>query len=98
MLTVNEKIPLYRQLLWDYNISQDELKAFILKKKTNIGHYSHEQLMKKVFESYSWYTVLDLYSKQEILDILNDEFIQKLKTPSLRKNYAFIRKRLQETI
>ena len=95
---LDKNIHLYRQLAWDYNIPANDIKALIEGKNVFAGHYDRNDIFKKVIESYSWFTVLELYKVDQIHELLTEELINSLRTPSLHQKYAFIRKRLQETV
>jgi hypothetical protein len=87
-----------KQLMWDYNIPLKDIEAVLKGEKEYAGHYNREQLFKKILESFPWFTVLQLFTPEEILIMLTPDLIGKLKTPSLRKNYTYVRHRLQEII
>ena len=92
------KIQLCRQLTWDYRLSADDIAALISGEKVSVGHYTRKGIFKKVIESYSWFTVLQLYTPAQIQELLTEDLIKNLRMISLRKKYAFIRKRLQEAL
>jgi hypothetical protein len=89
----HKKMELCRQLAWDYSISVDDTNALIRGEKESAGHYTQAEIFKKVLESYSWFTVLDLFTIDQIQELLTDDLIKSLRMPSLRKKYAFIKKR-----
>jgi hypothetical protein len=89
---------LLKQLVWDYKISAADLKALIEGRKETAGHYKRRDIFKKILESYSWFTVLQIFTVEQIHELLTEELVKSLRTPSLQQKYAFIRKRLQETI
>lgn len=91
-----EKKKLYEQLCWDYNLSAKDIEAVLKGEKTNAGHYNRQSLFRKLIETYSWFTVLQLLTPDEIRELLSDKVIQSLKVPSLRNQYEFIQKRLHE--
>ncbi|HOS72487.1 MAG TPA: hypothetical protein PLZ75_08580 [Bacteroidales bacterium] len=93
-----ERGRLLKQIMWDYNIPAKDVDALLSGKKETAGHYSQSTFFKKVLESYSWYTVLQLYSPEEINNLLTEEIITGLRSPSLKKKYEFVKKRLQEII
>jgi hypothetical protein len=92
------KRELLKLLMWDYNIPAEELEEVLDGRKLNAGHYTRSGLFKKIIETYPWFTVLQLFTPEEIYYLLTDDVINKLRTPSLRKKYEFIHKRLQEVI
>lgn len=94
----NTNMDLFRQLAWDYNISAEDLVAVIQGRKESAGHYTRSKIFQKTIESYSWFTVLQLFTPSQIHELLTDDLVKSLRMPSLQKKYAFIRKRLQETL
>ena len=93
-----QKNKLLQQIIWDYNIPVAEIEAVLKGEKSLAGHYTREMLFQKIIESYSWFTILELFSPEEIKTLLNNDVIQKLHSPALRKKHEFIQKRLQQII
>lgn len=93
-----EKKRLYRQIMWDYNISPEDIESVFAGRQTHAGHYTRDMLFVKLLESYSWFTILQLFPGNEIQELLTSDTINKLRAKSLRKNYEFIQKRLHEVI
>jgi hypothetical protein len=93
-----ERNKLFRQVMWDYNIPVADIEALFAGKKKQAGHYSRITLFRKMLESYSWFTLLKIFTPEEIKIMLNNDVINGLRTPSLKNKYEFIRKRLQEVI
>ncbi|MBE0661740.1 MAG: hypothetical protein IH597_04660 [Bacteroidales bacterium] len=97
MCDTNNQV-LYRQLSWDYNISPEEIALVIKGEKEMAGHYNRQTIFKKALETYPWFTIIQLFEPGDISLLLTDELISSLRMPSLRKQYEFIKKRLQETL
>jgi hypothetical protein len=93
-----EKNILLQQILWDYNIPVNDINEVIKGNKKSAGHYNKEMIFLKVVESYSWFTVLQLFTPNEIKDLLTTKLISRLKSRSLRQKYEFVRKRLHQTL
>jgi hypothetical protein len=87
-----------KQILWDYNISAEDIEAVLRGDIKQAGHYNQEMIFLKILESYSWYTVLDLFSPIQIKELLTNQVIKKLRSPSLRLKYEFVQQRLQQII
>lgn len=87
-----------KQILWDYNISVEDIEAVLQGDKKQAGHYNQEMIFLKILESYPWYTILQLFSPLQIKDLLTNQVIQKLRSPSLRQKYGFVKQRLQQVI
>ena len=89
---------MFRQIMWDYNISVEDIEALLSGKKEKAGHYNRETLFKKMLESWSWYTILQIFTPDEINSLLTDDVINRLRSTSLKKQYGFVKKRLREII
>ena len=94
----NERIKLFRQIMWDYNISSDDIEALFSGERMKAGHYDRETLFRKMLESYSWFTLLNVFTPQEIKILLTNDVIKGFRSQSLKKKYEFVKKRLQEVI
>jgi len=93
-----EKKRLFKQIMWDYNIPPEDIEAVFEGKQTHAGHYTRDTLFLKLLESYSWFTILQLFPINEIQDLLTSSTISKLRSKSLRKKYEFVQQRLLEII
>ena len=93
-----EKNKLFRQIMWDYKIPVEDVEALLTGRTEKAGHYNRETLFKKMLESYSWYTILQVFTPDEINCLLTDDIINGLRSTSLKKKYGFVKKRLQEII
>ena len=97
-MTGNKRHKLISQILWDYNISVSDIEKVLSGKQEKAGHLTKSMIFQRVIESYSWFTVLELFSPSEIQQLLSNEVIKKLRSESLRKNYEFIQSRFRELI
>ena len=97
-MTSAERIKLLRQIMWDYNISPEEVDAVLKGKTEKAGHYTREAIFIKLLESYSWFTILQLFSPLEIRQLLTDDVIKRLRFKSLRIKYGYVRERLQQIL
>ncbi len=93
-----DKSKFLSQIMWDYNIPVADIEALLSGRKEIAGHYTRKSLFKKLLESYSWYTILQVFTPVEINNLLTDDTINGLRSPSLKKKYGFVKKRLQEII
>lgn len=89
---------LLSNLVWDYNISVEDLQDLIAGRKEKAGHYTRERFFLKLLESYSWFTILKIIPPEQILDLLIQSNLNKLKRKSLAKKYEYIQKRLQQAL
>lgn len=87
-----------KQILWDYNISAEDIEAVLRGDKKPAGHNNQEMIFLKILESYFWYTPLDIFSPIQIKELLTNQVVKKLRSPSLRLKYEFVKQRLQQII
>jgi len=92
------KNKLLQQIVWDYNIPAEHIEWLLKGECENAGHYTREMLFKKIVESYSWFTVIQLFTLNDVQKLLTDKLILQFRSPSLRKQYGFVQKRLQQII
>ncbi len=93
-----ERNKLLNQILWDYNIPTEDVEAVLKGEKKLAGHYTQEMLFQKMIETYSWFTIIQLFTPNEIQYLLTSQVISKLRSPSLRQKYEFVKKRLHQII
>lgn len=94
----SEKNIMFKQILWDYNIPEGDIEAVFRGQIPLAGHYNRYMLFRKILETYPWFTILQLFTPAEIQELLTNEVIEKLRVPSLRKQYEFVKQRLQEVV
>ena len=97
-METTDKNKLLNQIIWDYNISTEDIEAVLKGKKKLAGHYTREMLFQKMIESYSWFTIIQLFTPNEIQYLLTSQVISKLRSPSLRQKYEFVQNRLSQII
>ncbi len=98
MMEPLERKRLIKQILWDYSIPVEDVEALLKGEREMAGHYTREMIFQKIIESYPWFTVIQLFKPQEIKELLTHQVIGKLRSPSLRQKYEFVRNRLHETL
>ena len=97
-MEAKERYKLYRQIMWDYSIGPDDIDAVLQGKKNSAGHYNKDMIVRKLLESYSWFTIVKLFSPEELSTLLSTEVINGLRLKSLKSKYEFVQKRLQEIV
>ncbi len=93
-----ERNKLLNQILWDYNVPAEDVEAVLKNEKKFAGHYTREMIFQKMLESYSWFTIIQLLPANEIQNLLTNQVISKLRSPSLRQKYEFVQKRLHQNL
>ncbi|HEY9125383.1 MAG TPA: hypothetical protein VIO15_13660 [Bacteroidales bacterium] len=86
---------IYRQIMWDYNISPQEIDAVLSGNSVKAGHYTKQTIFIKLLENLPWFTLVRLFSVTELKQMLTDEVIDKLRFKSLRGQYKYVQQRLQ---
>ncbi len=94
----SERHHLLSRLMWDYNYTAEEVDEVLLGRKSTLGHLTQESIVRRILETYSWFTVIRLIPPQELYPILNEDFKKNLRSKSLQKHYAFVRNRLQQAL
>lgn len=94
----NEKRKLLRQLVWDYNISADDIEAVLKGIKDTAGPFTREKLLIRMLESYPWFTIIQLISIEDIHRLLTRDMISRLRSQSLKEKYEFVRNRLKQIV
>jgi len=97
-MTKSERRTFFAQMMWDASITSQEVEEIFSGEKSQVGNYNKEALFKRILESYSWFTILQLFTPQQIKELLTDDIIRKIRSASLRRQYEFARKRLQQII
>ncbi len=89
------KEKIYRQLMWDYNISPEEIDKLMKGEAEFAGHYDIDNLFRKMLENLVWYDILKILTLDQIKELLTDKVIQKLRFKSIQKKYARLQKVLR---
>ncbi len=89
---------IYQQLMWDYNISPEEVDKLIKGEAKFAGHYDINNLFRKMLESFPWFVILQIFEINTIQKLLTDNTINKLRMPDLRKKYKYVKNRLQQIV
>jgi hypothetical protein len=86
---------LFREIMWDYNISPSDIDAVLTDKMPSVCHYTKQTLFVKLLETYPWFTIVQLFSVSELKQLLTNETINRLRFQSLKTKYSYVQKRLQ---
>jgi ABC-type Zn2+ transport system substrate-binding protein/surface adhesin len=89
---------LLKSLLWDYNISTDEIEQLINGEIDHVYHYTFESFMQKMIQNLPWYTIIRIVPLKRIKEVLTQSFIDKIRQPSLRNKYNYVRNKLQTIV
>jgi len=97
-MNIEDRHKMLRQIMWDYNIPPEDVKEVIEGKMEKAGHYTRETLMVKLLESYPWFTLMELFTPEELRKLISDNVVRKLRFKSLRTRYEFVQKRLHQIV
>jgi hypothetical protein len=93
-----ERIRIYKQLSWDYNIPPDDIESVLKGEKASAGHFTQETLFIRMLETYPWFTLIQVFTVDEIKRLLTRRVVSRLRSVSIQKKYEFVRHRLQQII
>ena len=84
-----------RRINWDYVIPVTEMLAVLRGQQERAGHWSREDLLLRMLDQLSWYELLDFFSARELAEILNPEFLSRLRNREKREKYERLGKILR---
>ena len=87
-----------QSIMWDYSISAIDMEKLLNGKIEKAGHYTRQKLFAKMLTGLPWYTIIQLLPVENIKEMLTDEVIRALWPKSVKKQYEYVRKRLQEAL
>jgi hypothetical protein len=93
-----ERNKIIRQLLVECNIPVGDMEALLNGDIEKAGHFTREIVFRKIIARYPWFYIIQLFTPREIKQMLSDEMLKQLRSPSLRRKYEFIRKRVLDII
>jgi len=93
-----ERYILFKQIMWDNSLSPDDIEALLQGMNEKIGRYDKNAVFIKLLESFSWFTILQLFSPEELRNLLSDDVVKRLRFKSLKTKYEFVQKRLQSLV
>ncbi len=69
-LSPQKKKDLLEKVIWDYNISHDDLLDILEGKQTNYSHIDRKYLINRCFNYLNWYQFISLFDENELLEVL----------------------------
>lgn len=92
------KETIYQQLMWDYNISPEEVDKLVKGKVKYAGHYDIDRLFVKMLNNFPYFIILQIFDIKTVKKLLTNEVILKLRFKEIQEKYKYVQKRLQEVI
>jgi len=87
-----------KAIMWDYNISVDELEMLINGNTERAGHYTLQTLFIKMASGLPWFTILGIFGAERLKELMTDEVLEKIWPEQVQQKYRYVRKRLQEAL
>ncbi|HHS12533.1 MAG TPA: hypothetical protein ENN03_02060 [bacterium] len=93
-----EKLELLDRVMWDCPVPAPELLKLLDGKIDGVYHLTRRTLVRRLIESYPWFVISALIPPRELIPMLDRDFLESLRFPSLKRRYAFIKSRLQDDL
>ncbi|TAF74493.1 MAG: hypothetical protein EAZ53_08905 [Bacteroidetes bacterium] len=95
-MEIEEKKKYLKKAFWDRQISGDELLA-ILEKRMEASHdVTLPKLYVRLLETYNWYTILNLISYDQRIEIVSEKFTNKIWNKPIRTRFEYARRLLSK--
>ncbi|MBN2663710.1 MAG: hypothetical protein JXR68_08685 [Bacteroidales bacterium] len=89
MVKISDDI--YKQIMWDYNIPKEDVEKLLNGEIERAGHYDINGFALKVFNNLDWYSILKIFTIEQVIELLTDDFIKKIRFQKLQKKYETLR-------
>ena len=90
-MTEQEIKVILREINWDTKCTVDELYDVFTGKVERVYQVDKDWLRTRILNGNYWYKVLDIYSKEELKEVLKDSNINNLFPRSLREKYKHVK-------
>ena len=98
MLSETEIKQHLKQAFWDVNYSVEDLYAVFTKETTQINAMTLERIYVRLLECYSWYKIINIVPQEQLLEMIGENIIKKLRFEQLKTRYRNVRELLQFSI
>jgi hypothetical protein len=95
---MSTKEELIAKVLWDTNLGTKDVMPLLEDKVDQVSYLNKSAIFKRCLESYSWFTLLEIFSIEEVKQLLTKDLIAKLRSRALQKKYLFLYEYLQRTL
>lgn len=96
MYNKSMKADLFKQLVWDYNLTQEEFEAILYGKKV-LGNMNQSWAIVRVLENLNYYDAMNLISLKVLRDNWN-KVKGQLFNNSIKNGYEFLLQRYSVSI
>jgi hypothetical protein len=95
MRNTPETQKLVKNILWDLNLTTEDVFSILSDRNNND---ERRRFVVRLLRSYNWYTLLKIFTIEEMIEIINDnKVINALFPNSLKEKYMSARKILSTT-
>ena len=99
MLNKEQVFSIIKPLLWDYNISADNIYALLSGEKAEVGPFDFNHLFTRMLERLPWYDLVNIFGISNLKKLLTPSLIKQIRNKELRERYEYIGKILRgETV
>lgn len=85
-----------RSAFWDYDFSSEELLALSRGERERVGPLDRQTLFLRMVSYLPWYDFIEIVSPKEILEVMDEEFLEKVKEPVLRNGLSYVIRLLRQ--
>ena len=96
MYSEEEIKKILKQINWDTTHSTEELYKVFRGEVKEAGSVDKTYLYHKILNGYNWYTVMKIFPREELKNVLSEEVIKRLFPQPLRDKYRYVRRVLFE--
>ncbi len=93
MLAPTEIKQKLKMAFWDYNYNPEDLYN-VLYNDAEIQYLSKERIYQRLLETYSWYKILEIVPQNQLLNLLEEDVLKKLRFQQLKNRYKNVRELL----
>lgn len=93
-MDIEEKKKYLKKAFWDREICGDDLLAILEKRMETSHDVTLAKLYVRLMETYNWYTILKLISFNQRIEIISEEFTNKIWNKPLRTRFEYARRLL----
>lgn len=85
-----------RSAFWDYNFSADELLALSRGERVRVGPLDRQKLFLRMVSYLPWYDFIEIVSREEMLEVMDEDFLGNVKDPVLRNGLSYVIRLLRQ--
>ena len=75
----SEKLKYFKLIMWDSSISPEDVMSVFEGSKSHINNFDRSALIKRVLESFPWFTIIELFTPRQVKELLSEELVVKLR-------------------